>query len=84
MKNFLLNFNLLEIHKDHTQHDELEPNLKKILHSNGIWGLEAIVKELSPSNLKKIRFRSPCEKIHKTLLSKVPEKNFPMINEKNL
>ena len=25
------------------QHDELEPNLKKILHSNEIWGLEAIV-----------------------------------------
>ena len=25
------------------QHDELEPNLKKILHRNGIWGLEAIV-----------------------------------------
>ena len=25
------------------QHDELEPNLKKILHTNGIWGLEAIV-----------------------------------------
>ena len=27
----------------HTQHDELEPNLKKILHRNGICGLEAIV-----------------------------------------
>ena len=27
----------------YTQHDELEPNLKKILHRNGIWGLEAIV-----------------------------------------
>ena len=26
-----------------TQHDELETNLKKILHTNGIWGLEAIV-----------------------------------------
>ena len=26
-----------------SQHDELEPNLKKILHRNGIWGLEAIV-----------------------------------------
>ena len=25
------------------QHDELEPNLKKILHRNGIWGLEAVV-----------------------------------------
>ena len=24
-------------------HDELEPNLKKILHINGIWALEAIV-----------------------------------------
>ena len=24
-----------------SQHDELESNLKKILHSNGIWGLEA-------------------------------------------
>ena len=23
------------------QHDEVEPNLKKILHTNGIWGLEA-------------------------------------------
>ena len=28
---------------DVTQHDELEPNLKKIPHRNGIWGLEAIV-----------------------------------------
>ena len=26
-----------------SQHDELKPNLKKILHTNGIWGLEAIV-----------------------------------------
>ena len=26
-----------------TQHDEVEPNLKKIPHRNGIWGLEAIV-----------------------------------------
>ena len=26
-----------------TQHDELKSNLKKILHTNGIWGLEAIV-----------------------------------------
>ena len=26
-----------------TQHDQLESNLKKILHSSGIWGLEAIV-----------------------------------------
>ena len=26
------------------QHDELEPNLKKILSRNGIWGLEANVK----------------------------------------
>ena len=26
----------------YAQHDELEPNLKKILHSKGIWGLEAI------------------------------------------
>ena len=25
------------------QHDDVEPNLKKILHRNGIWGLEAIV-----------------------------------------
>ena len=25
------------------QHDELETNLKKILHTNGVWGLEAIV-----------------------------------------
>ena len=23
------------------QHDEVETNLKKILHTNGIWGLEA-------------------------------------------
>ena len=23
------------------QHDEVEPNLKKIPHKNGIWGLEA-------------------------------------------
>ena len=23
------------------QHDEVEPNLKKNLHRNGIWGLEA-------------------------------------------
>ena len=26
-----------------SQHDELESNLKKILHTNGLWGLEAIV-----------------------------------------
>ena len=26
---------------DQPQHDELEPNLKKILHRNGIWVLEA-------------------------------------------
>ena len=30
---------------------------------------------VSPSNLKKIRFRSPCEKNHKTLLSKVKSLN---------
>ena len=24
-----------------SQHDEVETNLKKILHTNGIWGLEA-------------------------------------------
>ena len=27
------------------QHDEVEPNLEKILHRNGIWGLEAIVMQ---------------------------------------
>ena len=26
---------------DTPQHDEVEPNLKKSLHTNGIWGLEA-------------------------------------------
>ena len=26
-----------------SQHDELESNLKKIPHRNGIWGLEAII-----------------------------------------
>ena len=25
----------------YSQHDEVEPNLKKIPHRNGIWGLEA-------------------------------------------
>ena len=25
----------------HSQHDKVEPNLKKIPHRNGIWGLEA-------------------------------------------
>ena len=34
--------NHLIINTAHSQHDELEPNLKKILHNNGIWGLEAI------------------------------------------
>ena len=29
--------------RSRAQHDELEPNLKEILHRNGIWGLEAIV-----------------------------------------
>ena len=28
--------------KNWAQHDELEPNLKKILHRNGIGGLKAI------------------------------------------
>ena len=27
--------------KNNTQHDEVEPHLKKIPHRNGIWGLEA-------------------------------------------
>ena len=31
------------MNESNPQHDELEPNLKKILHRNGIWGLEAIV-----------------------------------------
>ena len=42
---------------------------------------------VSPTNLKKIRFRSPCEKNHKTSLSKVKSLNgqkFSIINEKNL
>ena len=26
---------------ENAQHDEVEPNLKKIPHRNGIWGLEA-------------------------------------------
>ena len=30
-----------EVRTTRTQHDEVEPNLKKILHTNGIWGLEA-------------------------------------------
>ena len=29
----------------YAQHNELEPNLKKIPHRNGIWGLEAIVNK---------------------------------------
>ena len=37
-----------------TQLDELEHNIKKIPHRNGIWGLEAIVMYhvVSPTNLK--------------------------------
>ena len=56
-----------------SQHDELEPRLKKILRRNGIWGLklESYYHVVSPTNLKKIRFCSPCEKNYKTLLSKV-------------
>ena len=54
---------------DFSQHDELESKLKKIPHRNGIWGLEAIVI------LKKIRFRSPVEKNHRTSLLKVKSLN---------
>ena len=33
--------NLKDVERLRAQHDEVEPNLKKILHRNGIWGLEA-------------------------------------------
>ena len=35
-------------HSFYAQHDELESNLKKIPHRNGIWGLEAIVIQIQP------------------------------------
>ena len=39
-----------------TQHDELEPNLKKILHRNGMRALEAIVMYLHLPILGKFQF----------------------------
>ena len=36
------------------QHDELESNLKKILHTNGIWGLKANVMYFHLPILKKL------------------------------
>ena len=55
------------------QHDELKSNLKKILHRNRIWGLElgSYCHVVSPTNLKKFRFRSPGEKNHETSFLKV-------------
>ena len=38
-------------------------------------GIGSYCNVVSPTNLKKIRFRSPCEKNHKTLLSKVKSLN---------
>ena len=35
-------YTFLSMEVEEAQHDELEPNLKKILHRNGIWSLEAI------------------------------------------
>ena len=35
------NTNFQSYGHDSPQHDEVEPNLKKIPHRNGIWGLEA-------------------------------------------
>ena len=42
-RNALQNFSNTEKHWYCTPHDEVEPNLKKNHHRNGIWGLEAIV-----------------------------------------
>ena len=38
-----MNKKVPKFYDDNSQHDELESNLKKIPHRNGIWGLEAIV-----------------------------------------
>ena len=46
-----------------TQHDELEPNLKNILHRNGIWGLVAFVMYIvENSSLKKSDSVAPVKK----------------------
>ena len=43
MSNIIKNPKIMSRINKTSQHDELEPNLKKIPHRNGIWGLEAIV-----------------------------------------
>ena len=48
-----------------TQHDELKSNLKKILHTNGIWGLEAIVMYFHLPISKKSVSIAPVRKITK-------------------
>ena len=57
-----------------SQHDELELTSKKFpTETDMVFGSYCHV--VSPSNLKKIRFHSPCEKNHKTSLSKVKSLN---------
>ena len=66
---------LLHTYPTHTlvstpQHDELESNLKKIHHTNGIWGLEAIVMYFHLPIFKKSVFVAPVRKITKPCFRK--------------
>ena len=61
-KNLVVEFWLTIVY---AQHDELESNLKKIPHRNGIWGLEAIVMEFHQLISKKSVFVAPERKITK-------------------
>ena len=65
----------VEIDNDRSQHGELEPNLKKILHRNGIWGLQTIVMKFHlPISTKSVSV-APVRNNHKTSLSKVKSLN---------
>ena len=52
-------------HSFYAQHHELESNLKKIPHRNGIWGLEAIVIHFQLTVSKKSVSVAPVRKITK-------------------
>ena len=56
--------------KNTSQHDEVEPNLKNSPQKRNM-RFESLFYIVSLTNLKKIRLCSPCEKNHKTSLSKV-------------
>ena len=69
------------------QHDELEPNLKKIPHRNRIWGLEAIVMFFHLTISKKSDSVAHVRKITEPRFWKwnhITNEFFSIINEKDL